>query len=87
MASTDPFDFPCDFPIKAFGWFREDFDALIVSLIRRHASRIKEGGVRTRMSRGGRYLAVTVTIEAESREQLDAIYRELSASPLVLMAL
>lgn len=40
-----------------------------------------------RPSRNGRYLSVTVTVRAVSQEQLDAIYRELSSSEAVLMAL
>ncbi len=79
--------FPCDFPVKVVGWHAEDFDALVVSLVRRHAPDLGEGAVRVRASRGGRYLAVTVTVRATSREQLDAIYRELTACPRVLMAL
>jgi putative lipoic acid-binding regulatory protein len=40
-----------------------------------------------RDSRGGNYLSVTVTIRAESRAQLDAIYRDLTGDERVLMAL
>jgi uncharacterized protein len=79
--------FPCDFPIKAFGLAANDFDALIVELIRRHAPDLSEGAVSSRLSRQGKYVAVTVTVPATSREQLDAIYRELSACERVLMAL
>ena len=43
--------------------------------------------MRTRASRGGRYLAVTVTVRAQSRDQLDDIYRALSAHERVLFAL
>lgn len=64
-----------------------DFDALVVTLIRRHAPDLGEGAVRTRLSREGKYMSVTVTIEARSRVQLDDIYRELTAHERVLMAL
>ena len=79
--------FPCDFPIKAFGLAANDFDALVVELVRRHAPDLSEGAVSSRLSRQGKYAAVTVTVQATSREQLDAIYRELSACERVLMAL
>lgn len=82
-----PFEFPCEFPIKAFGNADEDFDALVVSLIRRHAPDIGEGTVQKRLSSGGRYMSVTVTIRAHSREQLDAIYRELTEDNRIVMAL
>ena len=79
--------FPCQFPIKAMGKSRDDFDIHVVEIIRRHVSDIKEGAVTTRPSKGGTYTSVTVMIEATSREQLDAIYQGLTDSPEVLMAL
>lgn len=86
-AADSLLEFPCDFPIKAFGAAEEDFDALVVSLVRRHAPNLREGSVHTRLSNGGRYMSVTVTINATSRDQLDAIYRELTDEARVVMAL
>jgi putative lipoic acid-binding regulatory protein len=80
-------EFPCQFPIKAMGEAGENFDGLVVSLIRRHSPDIPEGAVKTRLSRGGRYMSVTVTIKAWSRDQLDAIYMDLTAHDKVLVAL
>ena len=80
-------EFPCRFPIKAFGAAEEDFDSLVLSLVRRHAPDLSDSTVRKRLSNGGRYMSVTVTINATSREQLDAIYRELTAESRVVMAL
>lgn len=80
-------EFPCDFPIKVFGLDDGGFDALIVGIIRRHVADLLEGAVNSRPSRGGKYLAVTITVKVENREQLDAIYRDLTAEPSVLMAL
>ena len=34
-----------------------------------------------RSSREGNYLSVTATVNATSREQLDALYRELTSAP------
>ena len=59
----------------------------MVEIVRRHAPDLGEGAVSSRVSSGGRYLAVTLTVRAESRGQLDAIYRELSGHPDVLMSL
>ena len=80
-------EFPCDFPIKAMGKATGDFDALVVSLIRRHCPGLREGAVKSRSSKGGRYLSVTVTIQAQSRGQLDNIYMDLTAEKRILMAL
>jgi putative lipoic acid-binding regulatory protein len=79
--------FPCTFPIKAMGLAGNDFDLLVVEIIRKHAPDLGEGAVQTRASSGGKYLSVTVTIEAVSQEQLDAIYMELSGHERVVMAL
>lgn len=78
--------FPCSFPVKVMGLAGNDFDALVVTLIRRHSPDLLEGAVRTRLSREGRYMSVTVTVEARSRAQLDDIYRELTTHERVLMA-
>jgi putative lipoic acid-binding regulatory protein len=79
--------FPCDFPIKAFGHSRPDFDVLVVDIIRRHTPNLAEGAVTSRPSHGGKFTAVTVTIQAESKAQLDAIYRDLTGCSEILMAL
>jgi len=79
--------FPCDFPIKVMGKAADDFDALVVSLVRRHFPDLREGAVSTRLSRKGRYMSITVTVRARNRAQLDATYMELTANKRVLMAL
>jgi hypothetical protein len=38
-------------------------------------------------STSGKYLSLTCTIQATSRAQLDELYRELSAHPLVSIVL
>ena len=80
-------EFPCDFPIKAMGLALQGFDLQVTELVRRHAPDLDESAVRTRPSQGGKYLAVTITVRATSRAQLDAIYQELTACEAVLMAL
>jgi uncharacterized protein len=81
------FDFPCDFPIKAMGKADDDFDCLVVSIVRNHCPILQEGAVESRLSSGGKYISVTVTIQADSKSQLDKIYEELTAESRVLMAL
>ncbi len=86
-ADESIFEFPCDFPIKAMGKADEDFDCLVVSLVQKHCQGLKEGAVETRLSAGGKFMSVTVTIKAESRGQLDNIYMDLTAESRVLVAL
>lgn len=79
--------FPCRFPIKAMGAAGGDFAPLVLEIVRRHAPDLDETQVKVRESRGGRWVSVTVVIEAVSKVQLDAIYRELSAHERVVWAL
>jgi putative lipoic acid-binding regulatory protein len=89
MSSDDDtlFDFPCRFPVKAMGRDENDFETTVVGIVRRHAPDLGEGAVTTQPSRNGRFVSVTVTFTATSRDQLDAIYADLTAHDQVLMAL
>jgi putative lipoic acid-binding regulatory protein len=80
-------EFPSEFPIKVMGRHDSDLRALTQAIIERHAGPQQESSVRTRTSADGNFLALTYTVMASSREQLDAIYRELTACKAVLMAL
>lgn len=85
--AESPLRFPCRFPIKVMGRHEEGFEAVVIALISEHAGAIPDASVRSRQSSTGRYLAVTVTIDATSREQLDNVYRALTASKQVLFVL
>ncbi len=80
-------NFPCIFPVKVMGANQDDFKSLVVEIIKKHATLAAEEVITGRLSRGGRFLSLTVQIQAENQEQLDAIYRELSARKEVLMML
>lgn len=82
-----PLTFPAEFPIKATGRATPGFETRVIEIVRRHTPDLDEHAITRRASQGGKYLAVTITIQATSREQLDAIYRDLTASPEVLWAL
>ncbi|MCP3867992.1 MAG: DUF493 domain-containing protein [Gammaproteobacteria bacterium] len=79
--------FPCEFALKAMGLATGDFDALILEIVSRHVENVGEGAVHCRPSSSGKYLAVTVTFQATSKVQLDAIYQELTDHERVLMSL
>ncbi|GAB6142206.1 DUF493 domain-containing protein [Methylosoma difficile] len=87
MTDETFFEFPCQFPIKAMGKTDIEFDLLVLEIVRRHTSAINENEVKTRPSKDGNFLSVTVMIEASSKKQLDAIYQDLHDHPLVLMTL
>lgn len=80
-------EFPSDFPIKVMGRQGSDLRAVTQEIVERHAGKLQDTSIRTRTSADGNFLALTYTVNAQSREQLDDIYRELTACKLVLMAL
>jgi putative lipoic acid-binding regulatory protein len=80
-------NFPCAFPLKAFGRNSDDFEALVIEIVRRHVPDLDDSAVSSQTSNGDTYRAVTVTFTARSREQLDALYLELSRHEQVLMVL
>lgn len=80
-------EFPCRFPIKAMGKADNNFDALVVGIVRKHVPDLTDFTVKSRLSSGARYVSVTITIEAQNREQLDNIYMDLTAHEKILVAL
>jgi putative lipoic acid-binding regulatory protein len=78
-------EFPCSFPIKAMGRCDSGFEATALAIVRRHVPDFDPRAMRTVASRQGNYLSVTFTIQATSREQLDNLYRELTACEQLLM--
>ncbi|MBI1423379.1 MAG: DUF493 family protein [Gammaproteobacteria bacterium] len=79
--------FPCRFTLKVMGRSGDAFEFDVVQILRRHLPQLPEGAIRRRDSRQGNYASLTIVFDAQSREQLDALYRELTASEHVLMAL
>ena len=59
----------------------------MTDIVLRHAPDFDVASVEMRPSRQGKYLSVTCIVRATSREQLDALYRELTSHPLVTMVL
>lgn len=79
--------YPSAFPIKVLGEDVDGFVEAIVAVARRFDSSFDASTVELRRSRGGRYLGVTITVTANSRDQLDELYRTLSTHPMVKVVL
>ena len=80
-------EFPCRFPIKMMGRDGGDFRRVAIDLVESHVGKLPDESIKTTTSRRGTFLSVTVTIEAESQEQLDNIYRALTDHEEILVAL
>lgn len=82
-----PFEFPCDIPVKVFGRNDPLFRDTVLAIVRRHYPGFDDEQVTARLSRQDHYLSMTLTVWVESREQIDALYAELSRHESVLMVL
>ena len=87
MAEDSALVFPCDFPLKVLGHAQAGYVQAIAGVVKHHAPDFDASTVDMKPSRGGKYISVTCTIRAASREQLDALYRELCDHPMVVMVL
>lgn len=84
---TSLIEYPCDFPIKVFGAARPDFAQAIATVVQAHDAGFRAASIALRNSKTSRYISLTCTVRATSREQLDALYRDLTSHPMVKMVL
>jgi uncharacterized protein len=80
-------EYPSAFPIKVMGTQVEGFTEAVVSIARQFDPAFDSGTIESRPSKAGKYLGLTLTITATSREQLDELYRTLSTHPMVKVVL
>jgi len=79
--------FPTAFPIKIIGRREGGFTTAVIGIVLRHAPDFAPASLESRPSRKGKYISLTATVNATSREQLDALYQELCDHPTVVMVL
>lgn len=80
-------EYPSRFPIKVMGAKVEGFVHAVTHIAKQFDPGFDAGTIELRDSRAGRYLGITITINATSREQLDELYRTLSSHPMVKVVL
>ncbi len=80
-------DYPSQFPIKVMGLNADGFVHAMTMIAVRFDPAFDAATVELRASKGDKYLGVTLTVTATSREQLDELYRTLSTHPMVKMVL
>ena len=78
-------EYPCAFPLKIIGHTQTGFAQAVLAVVMRHAPDFDGATMEMKTSKHGKYLSVTCIINATSREQLDALYRELCDHPMVVM--
>lgn len=80
-------EYPSQFPIKVMGLKADGLVAAITHVARQFDPCFDASTLELRESKGGKYLGVTITVTATSREQLDELYRTLSTHPMVKVVL
>lgn len=85
--TTTLIEYPCSFPIKALGRSQHGFAQTVAEIVMRHDREFDPATMEMRPSSGARYISLTCTVHATSREQLDALYQELCDHPQIVMVL
>jgi putative lipoic acid-binding regulatory protein len=75
--------FPCEFPLKVIGEHKDDFAIYVTEVVQRHVPDLDMGSISNQLSCGRKYLSVSFLFTAASRNQVDNLYRELTASKRV----
>lgn len=75
--------FPCVFPLKVMGPKHPEFQNTIGALVQTIVTDFDPNTISCRDSRAGNYQALAITVYAQSREQLDNLYRALTSHPMV----
>jgi len=79
--------YPSKFPIKVMGERQDGFVRALTQIAEQFDPTFDAGAIELRESSGGKYLGVTLTVTATSREQLDQLYRALTSHPMVKVVL
>ncbi|MBL0728473.1 YbeD family protein [Piscinibacter sp. HJYY11] len=80
-------EYPSKFPLKVMGENVDGFVHAVTQVAKNFDPGFDASTVEMRPSSGGKYLGVTITITATSREQLDELYRTLTTHPMVKVVL
>ena len=80
-------EFPTDFPLNVMGRRVDGFAQTVTGIVRSHVPTFEAARADLKPSSGGNWLSVTVVPRLDSREQLEALYRELSSHPMVKVVL
>jgi len=80
-------EYPSRFPLKVVGKQSDEFETAVLELVRARCPQAEHIEVRRRNSKGGKYLALTLTFTVYSQRQLEEIYQDLYDCEHVVMSL
>ena len=87
VSAESALSFPCEIAVKVLGRNVPEFRAEAEDIVRKHYADLSDDAVGDQLSRKDAYLSLTFVVNAQSREEIDALYRELTASDEILMVL
>jgi len=87
VKSTDLLQFPCQFPIKVMGKNTSSFIGDIQAILCSHFPELEVSSIQKKESKEGKYISISITVEAQNKEQLDKLYLEITGHGEVVMAL
>ena len=80
-------EFPCDFPLKIMGLAQDNLAQEVLAVIHQFAPDYDGTQLEMRASSSGKYVSLTCTVKAQSKAQLDDLYRALTSHSLVKVVL
>ena len=80
-------EFPCAFPLKIMGLAQDDLAQQVLGVVHQCVPDYDGKDMEMRASSSGKYVSLTCTINAQSKAQLDDLYRALTSHPLVKVVL
>ena len=75
--------FPCDFPISIMGMNVPEYKETIFAILKKHVPEVNMSDLKTAYSANKKYCSLKTRFTAQSREQMDELYKELTAHELV----
>lgn len=80
-------EFPCAFPLKIMGLAQDNLAQEVLAVIHQFAPDYDGKDMEMRASSSGKYVSLTCTVNAQSKAQLDDLYRALTSHALVKVVL
>lgn len=79
--------FPMDFPVKVMGLNEPDFPSVVEGIARQIFPAFDSSKTTTALSKSGKYISVNIVVHANSKAELDDLYRAITSHPKVKVAL
>ena len=73
--------------IRCIGKNTDSLRDQVLAIVRRHVSAVPEKAVSQRLSNGGKYLSVTITVMVENQSQYESLFRDLRKNPDIVSVL